>query len=108
MIINETTKYRKDVKKKIIDKHKNKEFDRLNNILSFIESKDNLKDVLSDSFSKIYRIEQKKGNLKEVFTAHINDKMRLYMKPIGEYPYNLVEIVEIVLEEVDDRHYGEG
>ena len=30
------------------------------------------------------------------------------MKPIGEYPYNLVEITEIEFVEIDDSHYGDG
>ena len=32
----------------------------------------------------------------------------MYIKPIGEYLYQLEEIVEVELVEIDDRHYGEG
>ena len=32
----------------------------------------------------------------------------MYIKPIGEYPYKLEEIVEVELREIDDQHYGEG
>ena len=35
-------------------------------------------------------------------------KLRMYIKPIGEYPYKLEKIVEVELREIDDRHYGEG
>ncbi len=30
------------------------------------------------------------------------------MKPIGEYPYNKIEIDEIEFINLDDKHYGEG
>jgi len=32
----------------------------------------------------------------------------MYIKPIGEYPYELQEIIEVELIEIDDSHYGEG
>ena len=51
---------------------------------------------------------EKSGILKEIYTANVNKKIRMYIKPIGEYPYKLEEIVEIELEQIDDRHYGEG
>ena len=53
-------------------------------------------------------IEQKKGNLKEYYTARINQKIRLIMKPIGSYPYNTLEITDIEFIDIDDKHYGEG
>lgn len=59
-------------------------------------------------FKDIYHIEQKKGNLKEFYTARINNKIRLIMKPLGDYPYNKVEITEIEFINIDDSHYGEG
>lgn len=30
------------------------------------------------------------------------------MKPIGEYPYNQIEITDIEFLEIDDKHYGDG
>lgn len=27
--------------------------------------------------------------------ARVNKKIRLYLKPVGEYPYNLIEIEKI-------------
>lgn len=32
----------------------------------------------------------------------------MYIKPVGEYPYELEQIIEIELVEIDDRHYGNG
>ena len=32
----------------------------------------------------------------------------MYIKPIGEYPYELINIVEVELEKIDDKHYGDG
>ena len=30
------------------------------------------------------------------------------MKPIGKYPYNILEIEEIEFIDIDNKHYGEG
>ena len=64
--------------------------------------------ILITPFKEIYNIEQKKGNLKEFYTARINQKIRLIMKPIGSYPYNIMEITDIEFIDIDDKHYGEG
>lgn len=58
--------------------------------------------------SIIYNIEKKTGNLKEIYTAQINQKLRMYIKPLGKYPYILEKIIEIELIKIDDRHYKEG
>lgn len=108
MIIQETSAYKRDVKRKLVNKNKNEELEKLDDIKVFLQSKDNMKEVMSDPIHNIYDIEQKHGNLKEFFTAKLNSKIRLKMKPIGEYPYNLIEIVGISFVEVDDHHYGEG
>ena len=69
---------------------------------------ENMKEVVLNPLSKIYNIEKKKGNLKEIYTADINAKIRMYMKPVGMYPYKLEDIIEIELKKIDDKHYGEG
>ena len=51
---------------------------------------------------------RKKGDLKEIYTAKVNNKIRLYLKPEGEYPYDLVSIESIEFVKIDDKHYGEG
>ena len=56
----------------------------------------------------IYNINNKSGNLKEIYTANVNQKIRLYMKPVGKYPYNEIEITEMEFIEIDDQHYGDG
>ena len=61
-----------------------------------------------DSLKNIYYIEKKSGNLKEYYTARINSKMRLIIKPNSNYPYNIVEIQELIFECIDNTHYGEG
>lgn len=106
MIITETSKYKKSYRK--ILKNKTRELERLENIKSLIISSDNLHTLLLNDFKNVYRIEKKKGNLKEYYTARLNDKIRLIMKPIGEYPYKEIEIDEIIFEDIDDKHYGEG
>jgi len=58
--------------------------------------------------AKIYNIEKKSNDLKEIYTARINSKIRMYIKPIGDYPYRLEKILEIELVYIDDKHYGDG
>lgn len=106
MIIIETNKYKKS-KQKVL-KNKKRELERLENIKNIIINSENLHKLLLNQFKNIYRIEKKTGNLKEYYTARLNDKLRLLMKPVGEYPYKEIEIDEIIFEDIDDKHYGEG
>ena len=39
---------------------------------------------------------------------NLNSKLRLIMKPVGEYPYKEIEIDNIIFDDIDDSHYGEG
>lgn len=105
--IIETSRYKRDLKKLHNKKFIN-ELNRLKNIISLIINEKNLKDLINNNISKIYYIEKKSANLKEYYTARLNGKIRLIMKPIGEYPYNLIEIVEIEFIEINDNHYGDG
>ena len=105
MQIIKTKTYIKDLQKKIKNKHKKKEQETIEELM--IQSK-NMQEVIINPLSRVYNIEKKQGNLKEIYTANINMKLRMYIKPIGEYPYKLEKIVEVELREIDDRHYGEG
>ena len=100
--------YVRDYKKKIEYKHLTTEIERIKSIECLILDSQNLKSLIINPLSITYGIEQKKGNLKEIYTAKINQKIRLYIKPIGEYPYNIVEITELEFLRIDDKHYGEG
>lgn len=100
--------YIKDYKKKIVYKHLVKEIERIANIEDLILDSQNLKSMLLNPLSIVYGIEHKKGNLKEIYTAKVNEKIRLYIKPIGIYPYNIVEITELEFIKIDNKHYGEG
>ena len=106
MIITETKKYNKSLKK--ILKNRTKELERLENIKNLIINSDNLHSLLLSEYKNIYRIEKKKGDLKEFYTARLNEKIRLIMRPVGDYPYVEIEIDEIIFEDIDDKHYGEG
>ncbi len=102
-IIKEKT-YIKDVNKKILKNHKIKEQELLNQIENLILDSENLEMLLRNPLSRIYHIEKKEGDLKEIYTAKL-EKLRLHMKPIGEYPYNKIEIVEIEFLKIDEKHY---
>ena len=108
MKIIKSKKYEKDYKKKILNKYKQKEINRIQNIEELVLDSENLKSLLLNPLSLVYNIRQKEGVLKEIFTAYENSKIRLYMKPIGEYPYNKIEIKSIEFLKIDVKHYGEG
>lgn len=108
MRIIKTASYKKDLQKKIKNKHKKKEEETIEVIEELMIQSNNMKELMLNPLSVVYNIEKKKGNLKEIYTARINSKLRMYIKPIGKYPYKLEEIVEIELREIDDKHYGDG
>ena len=108
MEIQKSKNYLKEYQKKIIGLHKVKEAERINEIEDLIVHSPNLKELMCNPLHLIYGIEQKKENLKEFYTADINGKLRLYMRPLGEYPYRLMEIEGISFEKIDDKHYGDG
>ena len=85
-----------------------KEINNIKEICEFITLFSNMNELLLNNQRILYGIEKKKGNLKEIYTARVNSKIRLYMHPDGTYPYNLIEIDKMVLEKIDDKHYGEG
>lgn len=85
-----------------------KEYEILSKIIELILNEDNMHTLMLNNYSKIYNIEKKKNNLKDYYTARLNFKIRLFMKPVGIYPYNLIEIEEIIFTEIDDKHYKEG
>ena len=108
MKISKTKQYEKDYKKKLVAKHKLIEMATINKIEDLILDSNNLKSLMLNPLSKVYSIEQKEGILRKIFTAKVNSKIRLHMKPIGEYPYNQIEIEEIEFITIDDKHYGDG
>lgn len=108
MRIIKTGSYKKDLQKKIKNKHKKNEEETIEAIEELMIQSNNMKELMLNPLSVVYNIEKKKGNLKEIYTARIDSKLRMYIKPIGKYPYKLEEIVEIELREIDDKHYGDG
>lgn len=108
MQIIKTSKYKQDLKKKIVNKHLKRELEVLYKIENLILSVNNLQELISHPFKNVYKIEKRSSNLKEIYTAHVNKKIRLYMKPVGDYPYNLIEIIKIEFVKIDDKHYEEG
>lgn len=108
MIIIKSKKYLKDYDKLIKRKHLTKEENRIRDIENVINAFNNMQELFASPYKEVYNFEQKKGNLKEFFTVRINDKLRLIMKPLIDYPYNYIEIEEIEFINIDDKHYGEG
>ena len=108
MKIIKSKEYLKDYNKKIKYKHLKKEINQINKIENLILDSPNLKELMLNPLKNVYNIEQKKGNLKDIYTVRVNSKIRLHMKPIGEYPYNMLEITEIEFLKIDNKHYGEG
>lgn len=108
MRIIKTTAYNRSFKKNLVKKHLISEIDRIDKIEELITSSENLQKLITNPLHIIYGIEKKQGELKEIYTAKVNDKLRLWMKPIGEYPYNMIEITDIEFLQIDNKHYGDG
>lgn len=108
IFIHKTKAYERDLRKKIIAKHKISELEKITHIESLIKSSDNMQKLINSSLAKIYGIKKKNGDLREIYTADLNKKIRLYMKPESEYPYDLAGIEFIEFVKIDDKHYGEG
>ena len=108
MRIRKLAAYEKSFNKNLVKKHLHDEINRVSKIENLILSSENMHQLMTNPLHIIYGIEKKKGNLKEIYTAKVNDKLRLWMEPVGEYPYELIEIKEIEFVQIDDKHYGEG
>lgn len=108
MKIIKTSMYERTYKKNIVNKHLKKEIERIEEIEDFISNVENMQEMITHVWCVVYGIQKKKDDLKEIYTAKVNDKIRLHMRPVGEYPYNMVEITDIEFIKIDDSHYGEG
>lgn len=106
--IIKTSVYKRDLKRKIINKHMDKEYEELCKIEDLLLSVNNMQELINHPLKNVYGIEKKKGNLKDIYTADLNTKIRLYFRPMGDYPYNLIEIEKVEFEKIDNKHYGEG
>ena len=106
-IDEEASRYKRDVKKLRKD-HKNDELEELEKFKLLIYSHSNFQEVMDNSLTRHFKLEQKSGNLKGIYTIHLNKKIRLWIIPVGEQPYKLVEIDTVRFVQVDDKHYGEG
>lgn len=108
MVVHESSSFKRSYKKVIINKHKIEEAKKLEFLKDVFLNNNSLHDIMISNYKNIYNIEKKKGNLKEYYSARLNSKMRLLMKPFGNYPYNEIEIVEIEFVDIDNSHYGKG
>ena len=73
-----------------------REKEKIDSIKNIILSSNNLQELLCSPYKNVYYITKKSSNLKEYYTARINSKLRLIMRPEGEYPYNNL-IIELEL-----------
>ena len=86
-----SSRYNRDYKK-LIKKNMIKEINNIDKIKDIIISSDNLHVLFMNPYSKIYGFSQKRGNLKEIITVRINTKLRLWLKPVGDYPYEYINV----------------
>ena len=103
MIIKESKAYKRTERK--ILKNKTIELEKLENIKNIMINSKNLDELMHSAFKYVYDIRKKTGNLKELYSASLNGNIRLLFKPCGKYPYNEIEIVEIELIEINNKHY---
>ncbi len=77
MQIIKTKTYIKDLQKKIKNKHKKKnEQETIEAIEELMIQSKNRQEVIINPLSRVYNIEKKQGNLKEIYTANINMKIK--------------------------------
>lgn len=100
--------YMKSVEKKLVNKHKIKEYKKLLRIEEFLIEEDNLKTASLNHIWNMYGFEQLKGNDSNKFTAKLNSKIRVVIIPKYNEPYNYIETVNLKMVEIDDHHYKEG
>lgn len=103
MNIIESKAYKKTEKKVL--KNKSRELEKLENIKNAIIATSNLHELMHSQFKYIYDIRKKTGNLKEIYSASLNGNIRLLFKPVGEYPYKEIEIMELEFLVINDTHY---
>ena len=103
MYIIESKAYKKTEKKVL--KNKTRELEKLENIKNAIIVSSNLHELMISKYKFIYDIRKKHGDLKEIYSASLNGNIRLLFKPVGNYPYNEVEIIELEFLEINDKHY---
>ena len=103
MNIIESKAYKKSERKVL--KKKTKELEKLDNIKNAIIISSNLHELMLSKFKYIYDIRKKHGDLKEIYSASLNSNIRLLFKPVGSYPYEEIEIVELEFLEINDTHY---
>ena len=105
MNIIESTKYKRKYKE-LNRKHMISELSTIEQICLIIESYDNLKLLMSSYYKLKYNIEELKGDMKDFFSIRINNKLRLIIKPIVDYPYNYIEVYDLEFIDLSD-HYKE-
>ena len=82
MKLLKTSVYKKDVQKKIINKHLQREFERIESNEELLKQSNDMKELMFNPLARVYCIEKKSGPLKEIYTANINQKLRMYIKPL--------------------------
>lgn len=92
-----TKSYDNSIKK--LKKHF-KEQEELNNIISYIITKDNFDDIIVDPLAKIYGFERLKHNLNEFYSFRLSKVIRLIVKPENSR-------VKVYLVYISDDHYND-
>ena len=64
MIIIKTTGYKKDLQKKIVKKHKEKELETIKKIEELMIQSNNMKELILNPLANVYNIKKKKRNSK--------------------------------------------
>lgn len=74
MKIIKSNTYIKDIQKKIISKHMKKEHETIMKIEELIINSENMKKLILNPFSKVYRIEKKERKLKRIIYSENKSK----------------------------------
>ena len=78
MQIIKTKTYIKDLQKKIKNKHKKKEQETIEAIEELMIQSKNRQEVIINPLSRVYNIEKKQGNLKDIYSKYKYEIKNVY------------------------------
>lgn len=104
MILKKCSKYCRDLKR-ITKDHRKDLIGRIEKIEQLLIESSDLNKLKLNPLYKVYKIEELKGDRDGFFSARIGVKERLIFRPKVDQPYNYCEIEEIIMMEINRKHY---
>jgi len=104
MILHKSNKYCREYKN-ILMKHQKELIEAIEKIEKLLIECDNFQVLNRNPFYKIYHFEKLVGDRQGYYSVRIGGSERIILKPNIDEPYNFIEIDEIIMEEINTKHY---